>query len=573
MAFDGLTLAVCVNELKNTLPDAKVQKILMPGREEIVLMLYSQQHGNLKLVLNADAGNCSVYLTTASKPNPRTAPAFCMLLRKYLSGARILSVDQQGLDRVVSVTLEAKDELMQKSELKLIAEIMGKHSNIILVGQDGRVLDCVRRVSVDVSSKRQVLPGSMYLKPPTEQYNPLELSMTSLEELIIPPENANLQRHLSSTFQGMSTQTAKEILHLCGLDPANGVFTRTHARVLASALHSFYKDAIERPQPCIQINGAGLPVFFSAVPYQTYPEDLRQTFSSCNGMLDYYYTKRESDFLLSQKKDALQSVLKKNLGKLNKKIKIYLESLEEAKKADGLAGRAQLITANIYRLKKGMNRFEAVDFATGEIVTVPLDLSLTPAQNAQKLYKKVSKLKTAQEINTRQLEAALDEREFLESTMLYVQNADDAADLDEIQYQLIKNGTMKEHQKKKAAPPPESAPREFTSPAGYTILVGKNDRQNEMLTMRIADKSDIWFHAKNMPGSHVLLLAKGTPLENIDDASVLMAAGLAAKYSAAKQSGKTPVDYTQRYNVKKPPASRPGKVIYDHYFTLYVEPV
>ena len=573
MAFDGLTLAVCVNELKNKLPDAKVQKILMPNREEIVLMLYSQQQGTLKLVLNADAGNCSIFLTTASKPNPKTAPAFCMLLRKYITGARILSIEQHGLDRVVSIAMEAKDELMQKSEIKLIIEIMGKHSNIILVGRDGRVLDCVRRVSVDVSSKRQVLPGSTYLPPPNEQYNPLALSKTSLEELIIPPENANLQRHLTSIFQGMSTQTANEIIHFSGLDPSTCVFTQTHARVLACALHDFYTEAAEHPKPCIQLNSAGLPVFFSAVPYQAYPEDLRQTFPTCNGMLDYYYTKRETDFLLNQKKDALQSVLKKNLAKLNKKIKIYMESLEEAKKADDLTGRAQLITANIYRLKKGMSRFDAADFATGETVTISLDLSLSPAQNAQKLFKKVSKLKTALEINTRQLAEALDERDYLENTILFVQKADETADLDEIQYQLIKNGTIKEQLKKKALPPPESSPREFISPAGYTVLVGKNDRQNDMLTMRLADKNDIWFHAKNMPGSHVLLLAKGAALENIDDESILMAAGLAAKYSAAKQSGKTPVDYTQRYNVKKPPASRPGKVIYDHYFTLYVEPI
>lgn len=572
MAFDGLTLAICIDELKNTLPDAKVQKILMPNREEVVLMLYSQQHGTQKFVLNADAGNCSVFLTTASKPNPKTAPAFCMLLRKYLTGARILSIEQHGLDRVVSITMEAKDELMQKSVIKLVAEIMGKHSNIILVGQDGRVLDCVRRVSVDVSSKRQVLPGSVYLPPPTEQYNPLALSMTSLEELITPAENANLLRHLSSTFQGMSTQAANEILHISGIDPSAGIFSRTHARVLASALHNFYMETIAHPKPCIQLNDAGLPVFFSAVPYQTYPENLRQTFPTCNGMLDYYYTKRETDFQLNQKKDALQSVLKKNLLKLNKKIKIYMESLEEAKKADDLTGRAQLITANIYRLKKGMSRFEAEDFTTGESITIPLDLSLSPAQNAQRIYKKVSKLKTAQEINTRQLEEALDERDFLENTILFVQKADETADLDDIQYQLVKKGVIKEQQKKKALPPPESSPREFISPAGYTILVGKNDRQNETLTMRLADKSDIWFHAKNMPGSHVLLFAKGAPLENIDDESILMAAGLAAKYSAAKQSSKTPVDYTQRQNVKKPPASRPGKVIYDHYFTLYVEP-
>jgi predicted ribosome quality control (RQC) complex YloA/Tae2 family protein len=231
-----------------------------------------------------------------------------------------------------------------------------------------------------------------------------------------------------------------------------------------------------------------------------------------------------------------------------------------------------MITANIYRLQKGMIRFEAADFLTGEPVSVSLDISLTPAQNAQKLFKKAAKLKTAEKINTRQLKDALEERESLGSALLHVQKAEEPADLDEIAWQLEKEGVLREQRKKKAAPPPESKPREFTSPSGYTILVGKNDRQNDVVTMRIADKADIWFHAKNIPGSHALLQTRGTPLEKIDDATVLMAASLAAKYSAAVQSGKTPVDYTQRQNVKKPPGSRPGKVIYDHYYTVYVEP-
>lgn len=566
MAFDGLTLAVCAKELKDTLLEAKVQKILMPNREEVVLVLYSQEHGTVKLVLNADAGNCAVYLTAASKPNPKTAPAFCMLLRKYLIGARILDIRQQGLDRVLSITVEAKDELMQKSRLTLVAEIMGKHSNIILVGEAGRVLDCVRRVSVDVSSKRQVLPGSPYLPPPTEQINPLETGEEELAKFATPADSGNLLRHLCATFQGMSSQTAAEIIQLCGADD-NG------SASLAACLRGFYASVLAGPHPCIQVNDAGLPVFFSVVPYQTYPADMRMYFDSANKMLDTYYTRRGADFLLNRKKDALAGQLKKNITKLNKKIKNILESLEEAKKADEIAGRAQLITANIYRLQKGISRFEAQDFTTGETVAIPLDLSLTPAQNAQKLFKKASKLKTAKEMGSRQLKEAEDEREYLENALLFVQKAEELSELEEIQYQLFPPEIKKDRQGKKAAPPPESAPREFKTPAGLTILVGKNDRQNDIVTMRIADKADIWFHAKNMPGSHVLLISQGIPLESLDDESILMAARLAAKYSSAGQSGKTPVDYTQRANVKKPPASRPGKVIYDHYYTMYVEPL
>ncbi len=568
MAYDGLTLAVCAKELKTKLLDAKVQKILMPNREEVVLALYCQEHGTVRLVLNADAGNCAVYLTAANKPNPKTAPAFCMLLRKYLIGARILDICQKGLDRVLLITLEAKDELMQKSRLTLVAEIMGKHSNIILVGENGRVLDCVRRVSVDVSSKRQVLPGSPYLPPPTEQINPLEISEAELANFVAPADGGSLQRHLCATFQGMSSQTAAEIIYLCETkDNPSG------AAALASCLRSFYANALASPLPSIQTDGAGLPVFFSVVPYHTYSPDTRVSFDSANKMLDTYYTRRGEDFALNRKKDALAGLLKKNIVKLNKKIKNILESLEEAKKSDEIAGRAQLITANIYRLQKGMSRFEAQDFATGDTVVIPLDLSLTPAQNAQKLFKKSSKLKTAKKMGGRQLAEAEGEREYLENALLFVQKAEALAEIEEIQFQLFPPDTRKDQKSKRAAPPPESAPREFKTPRGHTILVGKNDRQNDIVTMRIADKNDIWFHAKNMPGSHVLLISQGIPLENLDDESILMAARLAAKYSAAGQSGKTPVDYTQRANVKKPPASRPGKVIYDHYFTMYVEPL
>lgn len=571
MALDGLTLAVCVAELQNILPNAKVQKILMPNREEIVFSLYTQAQGTFRLSLSADAGNCAVYLSSHAKPNPKTAPAFCMLLRKHLNAARITGVGQQGLDRVLTISFEAKDEMMHKTDLSLIAEIMGKHSNIILV-KEGRVLDSIRRVSVDVSSKRQVLPGSSYLPPPNEQYNPVALSEISLEELTLPSGGLSLSRHLTATFQGMSRQTADEIIHLSGIDPSLSAPSRTQARILAKTLHDFYTAALAHPKPCIQLNDKDLPVFFSAVPYETYPKEKRCLFKTANEMLDYYYTTRDKEHRLARRKDTLSAVLKKAIAKLRKKIKIYLESLQDARKADGLTSRAQMITANIYRLKKGMARFEAADFVTGEPVAIPLDITLTPAQNAQKLFKKATKLKTAEKINTRQLKEARDELESLESAFMFIQKAEDPADLSEIAWQLEKQGLLREPRKKKTAPPPESKPRAFTSPAGFEILVGKNDRQNDIVTMRIAEKTDIWFHAKNIPGSHVLLRTRGEPLEKIDDETVLMAASLAAKYSAAVQSDKTPVDYTQRQNVKKPPGSRPGKVIYDHYYTVYTEP-
>ncbi len=572
MTLDGLTLYTCVAELKEKCKDTKIQKVLMPGREEVVFQLYSAAEGTLRLVLNADAGDCSIYLTQHAKENPKVPPVFCMFLRKYLTGARITDISQRGLDRVVVFTLETKDELLHPITLRLVVEIMGKYSNIILTDSNDKILDSIRRVSVDVSSKRQILPGARYADPPQVKFNPLELSSITLAETLRARLDVKIISHMVSVFDGISLQTAQEVLHRAGIvHTMTSELTDKQTEQLAAYLHDFLETAVRNPLPCVQFNADKLPVFFSCVPYETYPEQNRKTFDSVNEMLDYYYNRRLAIFRLSQQKDALYKTVHKIYAKLLKLIGVYEATLRDAAKAEKLQKRADLITANIYRLKKGMASFETVDYETGDTVTIALDVSRTPQEIAQKLYKKIGKLKTAACINEKKLLDAREEQEFLEGVLHFTENADSTEEISEIKQTLIRAGYLAPPPKHKKEPEVTSSPLRFISPADYEIFVGKNDRQNEYLTMRVAAKDDIWFHAQKTPGSHVLLITNGVELNEIDDETVVMAAQLAAAYSRARQSGKTAVDYTQRKNVKKPPAARPGKVIYDDYFTVYVD--
>ncbi len=572
MTLDGLTLSIVVRELRESIMGAKVQKVLMPGREELVFGLYVPGTGNIRLVASADAGDCAVYVTNAAKSNPKTPPSFCMLLRKHLIGAVIENIEQTGLNRVVTIYFSAKDELMRPVSPRLVIEIMGKYSNIILTDGGGKIIDSIKRISMDQSSKRQILPGLPYADPPQQKFDPLGISQTTLDEALVTKKDTRIISHITSTFEGISSQTAAEVLCRAGIAASFiSEFSGKQFERIGLTIKDFMETAQETPRPCVQFNEDGLPVFFSCVPYKTFPDTHRKSFDHCNEMLDFYYTRRAEMFRLSQQREALEKNIGKLLHKLDKRINIYRNSIADARRAGKVKKRADAITANIYRLKKGMADFEMVDYETGEPVTVALDLSMTPQELAQKLYKKVAKQKTALAMNTVRLDDALEEQDFLLGALHYAENAQTSNDIEEIKATLVKAGYLPKPPKGKAKEESESQPLRFTSPSGYEILVGKNDRQNDNLTMRTAGRDDIWFHAQKIPGSHVLLVTDGKTLDEIDDETVVYAAQLAAAHSRARQSGKTPVDYTQRKNIKKPPGARPGKVIYDDYFTVYVD--
>lgn len=573
MTLDGLTLNAVVSELQKMITGAKVQKVGMPGKEEINLALYSPAYGNLILKISADAGDCSIYLSKTPKQNPKTAKSFCMLLRKYLLGARITNIEQRGLDRVVKISFAAKDELLRDITLHLIIEIMGKYSNIILTDSDFKILDSIRHVPADVSGLRQILPGLNYNDSPQKKYDPSVLSLTTLTELLLTKKDTKISIYLTEIFDGMSLQTAREVLTRSGIEKEyTSELSESLAKRLAGEIKEFFKNAKSEMNPVIQLNNENLPVFFSIIPYETYPEQTRKGFDTANEMLDYYYTSRGEHFRLAQQRESLIKTIEKILSKLEKRIKIYEAGIEDAKRSGKIQKRADAITANLYKLKKGMKDFEIVDYETGKTVKYDLDLSMTPQTLAQKLYKKIAKYKKAAKLNAQRLSEALEEKDFLNGTILFAENAQNSGEIAEIKQTLTDTGYLTPPPKHKKTVNIDSEPLSFTAPGGYTILVGKNDRQNERLTHHTAAKDDIWFHAQKIPGSHVILFTDGKELDEIEDSAVEFAASLAAHYSRAKQSGKTAVDYTQRKNIKKPPASRPGKVIYDNYFTLYTDP-
>lgn len=575
MTLDGLTLNGAVRELDAKLKNGKIQKVLMPTKEEIALMVYSASEGTMRLVISADAGDCGVYLSSHAKENPKTAPSFCMFLRKNLIGAVITSVEQTGLDRVVALKVTTRDELMRTRELQLVAEIMGKYSNIILTDADGRILDSIKRIPMDVSRERQVLPGLPYQAPPQQKWNPASSSALSLSEVLHPLEPSRMDRHLPRVLDGISVQTAREVLVRAGY-PENADSASLQKRDferIAGALKALVDEAQQTPRPSIQVNADGVPVFFSAVPYgATYPEEGRRTFSSVNEMLDYYYSTRSELQRVAQAKNALSRIINKSHQKVLRHIHVCEMSLAESAQIDKLQKRADQITANLYRLKKGMKEFETVDYETGEAIRVELDVSETPPQTAQRLYRRIAKYKRAAQLNTVQLEEARAQEEFLSGALLYTENAASLGELSEIRRSLMDAGVVDRPKKEgKRAAHKDADPLRYTAPSGMTVYVGRNDRQNERLTHRMAQRDDIWFHAQKMPGSHVVLVTNGRDLNDIDDETIVFAAELAAAHSRAKRSGKTPVDYTQKRNLKKPPQSPPGKVTYDNYYTVYVD--
>ena len=555
MTLDGLTLNRIVMELNHSIVGGKIEKIYQPEREEIVLLLHTKS-GKKRLVLSANGAECRIHLTERSKENPVDAPNFCMLLRKYLSSGRILSVCQYGLERIVEIEISSRDEMGFDKNYKLICEIMGKYSNIMLV-LDDKIVDSIKRVPPDMSSIRQVLPGVRYSAPPMDKLNPLYEEVTKLAEAILSGGLCSLQ--------GISRQTEAEILHRCGI----GDMTPAFALIAASRLKEFIGEATQNPRPVLQKNMDGLPVFFSLVPYETYSEVGRIYYKSANELLDGYYTSRYEFQLLKQKKDVLYRQLKKDIARVSKKLKIQLETLAQADNAEKYRLYGELLSANIYAIEKGMKSAEVFNYYTGENVKIPLDEKLSPAANVQAYFKKVGKLKKAKEIAQHRAEEYEDELNYLETQKYNVDLAKDLDDLSEVRAELIKYGYIALAPKEKAIKrkDPLSKPLRFRVSDGFNVFAGRNSRQNDALTMHVASDEDIWFHAKNMPGSHVILFTEG---RQATDAAIVDAANIAASLSAAK-SGRVEIDYTQRKNIWKPNGAKPGMVLFKNQYSMIAQ--
>ena len=576
MPLDALCLSGLVHELNTALAGGKIDKIYQPGRDEVVLAVRAPK-GNVKLLLSANPSHPRPQLTELSRENPDTPPMFCMLLRKHLTGARILDIVQPHLERVVDFKLEALDELGDRVERRLVLEAMGRRANLILLDGEGRIVDCLRRVDGDMSDSRQVLPGLFYRLPPAqEKGDPTVLSREEWEErLTDAPEDYRADQWLLDSFGGMSPLVCREVAHRAGgrtdvtLEEL-GAAGRTR---LAETLDGLFLAVREKRFTPTLITIENHPKDFTFLPVEQYEGGAALTaYPTFSALLDRFYEQRESLERVRQKgQDLIRSVTNAR-DRTARKIGNQERELEATRDRERLRQFGDIITSNLYAMEKGMKVLRTVDFydPEGKEVDIPLDFLLTPQQNAAKYYKEYNKAKTAEEMLTIQLEKGRRELDYLNSVLENITLAEGERDLQEIRQELTDTGYLRRQSKAKdRGRRVSSKPMEFRSTAGLRISVGKNNTQNDLLTCKQAFKSDIWFHTQKIHGSHVILWTEGgePDLQSLNEAAVLT-----AWFSQGRESSKVPVDYTPVKYVKKPAGARPGMVVYTTYETAWVTP-
>lgn len=576
MALDGVFLSQICKEINNRLDGARVDKVMQPERDEIDL-LFRLRTGNERLLLSASSGNARVQFTEFQKENPVSAPLFCMLLRKHLAGGRFVAARQPGLERILFLDFDCRNELGDLVRRTVACEIMGRHSNIILTDENGKILDAVKHIDETLSSVRQVLPGLPYVLPPQQKKrNFLEEAPEAIVEAAVSQGGADLSRALLSTMQGVSPIVCRELCQLA--------CRTTEAR--CDALTAGQKERlcffIGRVAELVK-SGEAVPVivtdaatrkpldfaFLEITQYGTAAATRR--FDGFSELLDAFF--RERDRL--ERYNRRSSDILKLLGGLSERVARRLQNRREelAKCGDRQTLRVagDLISSNLYRLTKGDVSCELENFYEpgNPPVRLRLDPLLTPAQNAQRYYREYRKASVAEEHLIGEIASDEQELSYFDSVFDELTRAEDNAALSEIREELAGEGYLKRRGRRNGRPEKPAAPEHYRSDDGFDLYVGRNNRQNDRLTLKTAAKSDFWLHTRNIPGAHVIVSAKGRP---VPDTTLTQAAALAALHSKAKDSRLVPVDYTQVRNVKKPAGAKPGMVIYENFKTAFVNP-
>ena len=579
MALDGLVIHSLAHELHSKLVGGKIDKIHQPENDELVLYIRNNKE-NFKLVLSSSASNPRVYIANDyKKENPIKAPMFCMLFRKYIQGGIITEISQVNFERIIKISIESFDELKEKTTKDIYIEIMGRHSNIILVQQkEEKIIDSIKRIPPSISRVRQLLPNLTYELPPAQdKINPIKGASIKSFINTLREFDGPLFKGIYSKFLGVSPCVAREICHRSNLNPNDKA--ENMSRDELSILYRIFSDLFTKIKnneysPCIVIDEKLDKVIdFSCIDltYLAGHKFIRNN-SISQIIEDYYKTKDIKDRIHQRTSDLRKSISIK-LDRLYHKQKKIEKELIDADNADIYKVRGELLTAYIYMIEKGMKSIEVANFYDENYsnITISLNENLTPSENAQKYFKKYSKLKTAKKELTSQIEICNEEIEYLENIMLGIENCENLEELEDIKEELIRLGYAKSPHKYKAKKDIDltTKPNQFISSDGFTILVGKNNKQNDYLTLRIADPEDIWMHTKNIPGSHVIIKCAG---QNISDETLYESAMLAAYYSKGRMSSQVPVDYTLKKHVKKPSGSKPGMVIYETNSTIYVTP-
>lgn len=573
MALDAIAVRCLTEEIKANAIGCRIDKISQPERDEIVLTLRSRS-GSEKLLLCANSAYPRVHFTNVQKSNPMTAPLFCMLLRKHLGSGKITDVRQAGFERIIEIDVESYDELGELSVKTLIAEIMGRHSNIILV-QNGKIIDSIKHIDFTVSSVRQVLPGFMYEYPPSQDRVAF-IDFDQNSQIDISQKGQSTDKAILSSVAGISPLTAREIVYRAyrTTDIRNEQIVDTE-KILSSLLA--LKSEVETGEfsPCIITeNGSGKYIDFSAFSISQYENMATvEEYSTMSEAADAFYSGKDALERMKRKSADLVKLLNTNIERASKKHSILLQTLKDAENKDKYKIYGELITANLYLLGESEKVARVINYfdEAMEEIEIPLDPSLSPSANAQKYFKKYQKAKTAEVEAAKQLKENRAVSEYLESTLVSVLNAETEADLNAVRTELAEQGYLKRLVlKKNKKLPSSSKPMHFVSSDGFDIYVGRNNTQNDYLTLKFANSGDIWFHTKNIHGSHTVI--KLGLDKNVPDTTLMEAACLAAYYSKGRDSSQVPVDYTEIKNVKKPSGAKPGMVIYDKYNTVYVTP-
>lgn len=573
MALDGFFLSGVVSELNNTVEGSKIDKIYQPEKEEIILNLRSSK-GNTKLILSANSSFPRLNTTSKTFKNPQTPPSFCMFLRKHLTSGIIRKIVQINMDRIVMLEIETRDELKTFAIKRLFIEIMGKHSNIVLTDSNNKVLDSIKRIGYNVSSKRQIFPGVKYLAPIFDKKINLMKIDDEIFKKILVESNQGLQlgKFIVKSFYGMSPFLSRELCHRSSLSENDflGELDESKIDLLYSTISKLKKNIENKDySPIVYADEESGEYLDFHCFRMTHLEGCSPIdYNSVNEILDVFYYEKANFNSFKQKTSNLRKKISSLLDKNKKKLGKLLQELIKSKNRDIYKTYGDLVIANIYKINKDDEMLEAINYIDNSQVEIRLDKRLTPSQNAQKYYKRYNKLKTA-EINLKiQIKITKENIEYLENILYNLESVSEIEVLEEIKKELYETRYINTMEKKKTKIG-KSKPICLVSKDGFEILIGKNNIQNDLITFKISSKEDLWLHAKNVPGSHVIVRAEG---KDIPDSTIEEAASYAAFYSKNNKQQKVEIDYTQRYNVKKPKGAKPGFVIFHENYSLIIEP-
>lgn len=568
MAFDGVTIAGIVSELKDKLIGNRIYKIAQPEKDELILTVKGSC-GQVRMLMSADASLPLLYLTQKNKTSPMTAPNFCMLLRKHLQNARIVSVTQPGLERIVRFELEHLNELGDLCRKYLIIELMGKHSNIIFCDDQDKIIDSIKHISGMVSSVREVLPGRQYFIPKTQ--DKAELLSCSQEEMaaVLRAKSLPLYKAVYTGFTGISPSIAQELCYRAGVDadlPSAGLEAEALDRMV-SVLSGLAAD-IRSEKFCYNVVYENKqPAEYAAVQLSSYEEGQRRRFECISELLEYYYAEKNTITRIRQRSVDLRKIVTTALERNVKKYDLQVKQLQDTDKRETYRVYGELLNAYGYGVEAGAKSMEALNYYTDENITIPLDPILTAGENAKKYFDKYQKLKRTYEALTTLTKETKEEIEHLSSISIALDIALKEEDLVQIKEELIESGYIRRKGNTKREKI-TSKPFHYVSSDGYHIYVGKNNYQNEELTFKFATGNDWWFHTKGIPGSHVVVKSNN---DELPDRVFEEAGKLAAHYSQARGQEKVEIDYTQKKNVKKPNGSKPGFVVYYTNYSLVID--